>query len=132
MNEIDDLMQWGSVTISSDKKNNLIGYGLIRIEDGYVPWEMTKDDLKIFQFYKNIFTQLLDGYTLYICNGKAYLGYRILGGPYGEDNKFVSCLEAEALTFIDLIQKIDYKIKNNMVKNKELIRNGEFYQERRC
>ena len=48
MVDIQDLLYWGSVTISLDKDGNLVGSALVELENGYFPLTLSDEDLNSF------------------------------------------------------------------------------------
>ena len=128
MVDIQDLLYWGSVMITLNKKGNLVGSALVELENGYFPLTLSDEDLSFIKLEKGIMGKLQKGNVLYMVAGNVYLGKPYLDGPYGEEKKFISEVDAEALTLSGMLQNLEYRIGRNLGKKKTLIKIGEFYK----
>ena len=129
MIDINDLLYWGSVTISMNEEGQLVGNAMIELEKGYIPLELSSDNLSFLEFQPVIMQKLKEGNQLYMVAGNIYLGRPLNEGPYGENKTFVTEADAESLTILGLIKNLEYQVENNLGKKKKLVKFGELYRE---
>ncbi len=129
MLNIHDLLYLGSVTIYLDKDNNLKGTALVELEKGYIPIPLSNKELNNIEINENIINKLKEGNKIYIINGTMYLGRQSLKGPYGEEKTFVSEADVESLSFLGMLEELEYKLSRREGKYKELVKIGEYYRE---
>ena len=127
MVDIDDLLFKGSIIIRSDKDNNIVGISLIKLDRGCCPIELSNNDLAFIHKYKLIMNKLNNGNKIYIYNGNMYLGYNEFVGPYAEEEIFNSFYDSSSLYFYSMLNILEYKLVNNKVKKKILVRVGDYY-----
>ena len=128
MVDIQDLLYWGSVTISLNEEGNLVGIALIELENGYIPLPLSSEELRFIELQEGIMNKLRDGNMLYMIGGNVYLGKPQISGPYGEEKNFISEVDVESLNLTGALQNLEYKYENHLGKKKTLVKIGEFYK----
>lgn len=128
MVELNDLLYWGSIAISLDKEDNLVGSALVELDKGYIPISLSSDDLSVIELQEGVMAKLREGNVLYMIGRNIYLGKPQTRGAYGDEKIFVSEVDVESLTFLGMLQNLEYRIGRNLGKKKTLIKIGEFYR----
>ena len=125
---IDDVLYKGSIIISLDKDNNIVGFALIELTNGVYPVELASEGLALIKNCELIMDKLKEGNKIYIYRGNMYLGLFEFDGPYAEKEIFNSFYDSSSLYFYSMLNILQYKLANKKVKKKVLVRVGDYYE----
>ena len=132
MVEVNDLLYQGSIVIFMTSDKMIHGSVLVDIGNNYITLSLTDDDLSIVKMEKGIVEKLREGYVVYICSGNAYLGSFYNDSSCEEEKIFISDVDVSSIDYVSIMKNLEYKINNNLVRRKKLVKIGEFYQAGKC
>lgn len=123
-----DLM-FKSNTFIDIKNGKLGGIAIVEKNGANIPVELKTTDLTILYKYPNVIEKLQEGATLYIKNGKAYIGNKYYEGPYNEQGVFETKYISQGYSMEYLADDLDNNIKENKIIIKKLMKVGESYEQ---
>ena len=109
-----------SSTIILNYSDRLKGIKIFKNKQGIISVELDLEELSLFNGYPNIIKSLIDGQTLYIRKGWAYLGTSRREGTYGEETVFKINYKSNSNKLRDML----YNIETDIIKDNEHIKKG--------
>ena len=114
------------IYISYNQEDEFKVTALAKTEKGLVPYEIKKPTF--INSFPLLIKKLKEGKTIYINSNHGYIGEEKTQGPYCEEQVFISEYDDNNGDFLELLNLLEQKVKNNKTAPKKLVKVGPEYK----